>query len=172
MRRLDEIKCKDAGATRTRCRSVACAFLLCAAVLTPAHAQLVLFGGSGADWTVLTVAPDGAWGTATETYVNRAIATAIAQCRALSTRVLGCGAQLVTVQWGWALGQRCGEQNILTSGASLAAVLEDAHRRELELRRLYHSNMPNCRQLVLVAPDGSIKVPRPQAVVSENDEDR
>ena len=50
--------------------------------------------------TVLTLATDGAWGTATETSVGQAIAFAIRDCKAMSQRVLGCGAMFTTVYAG------------------------------------------------------------------------
>jgi hypothetical protein len=135
---------------------------------TEAASQIGLAGASDADWTVLTIEPDGAWGTATEGSLNRAIATAIARCRVMSNRTLGCGAYMVSVQQGWALGLRCGKENILATGATLAGAAERAHRRELELRRQYYPELKTCRQLVVVGPDGSAKVPPPQAIVSES----
>ena len=42
------------------------------------------------DFTVLTMAPDGAWGTATDSRINRAIHLAITNCKAMS----GDGARL------------------------------------------------------------------------------
>jgi len=142
-------------------------------VLTsPARAQIRLAGASDADWTVLTIAPDGAWGAATEGYMNRAIAIAVERCRAMSRSKLGCGACQVSVQGGWALGLRCGRESILGKGATLADATESVRARERELRRSYQRDMESCRQLVVVAPDGSVKVPQPQAVVSDSSSER
>src|SRR5205807_3380739 len=74
------------------------------AISTTTRAEIRLVGASDADWTVLTISPDGSWGTATEGYLNRAIASAIERCRAMSRSALGCGAYQVSVQNGWALG--------------------------------------------------------------------
>jgi hypothetical protein len=147
-------------------------FLLGVGVASVAEAQIGLAGASDADWTVLTVAPDGAWGTSTEGYLNRAIADAIQRCRAMSRSTLGCGAYQVSVQAGWALASRCGRENILAKGATLAEATESARQRELELRRLYQPAMESCRQLVVVAPDGSVKAPEPQAIASDSSRGR
>jgi hypothetical protein len=133
-----------------------------------AGAEIRLTGASDADWTVLTIAPDGAWGVATEGYVNRAIANAVERCRAMSGSKLGCGAYQVSVQGGWALGVRCGQESILGKGTTLADATERVRERELELRTIYRRDMESCRQLVVVAPDGSFKVPQPQAVISDS----
>ena len=45
------------------------------------------------DFTVLTMYGD-AWGSATEPEIGRAIARAIANCKAMSGPALGCGASL------------------------------------------------------------------------------
>ena len=153
---------------RGRLRSVAWTLVLSIGLSSAAEAQISVAGASGADWTVLTIAPDGAWGTATEAYAGRAISNAIARCREMSTRTLGCGARLVSVQQGWALGLRCGEEIILETGATLSEATESARRRELELRRLYYPKLPSCAQLVLVGPDGSIRVPQAQAVATDS----
>jgi len=75
-------------------------------------------------------------GTATEGSVNQAISGAIARCRSMSNRTLGCGAHQVSVQRGWAHAVRCSEENILATGATLLEATETAHRREFELRSL------------------------------------
>ena len=139
------------------------ALLLTLNVSTAAHAQIGVAGTSNADWTVLTVAPDGGWGTATDAYINEATSRAIAQCRSMSTRTLGCGARLVSIQGGWALALRCGNEDVLATGATLLEAAKHAHRRELELRELYHPNMASCGQLVVVGPDGFVKKAQPQA---------
>lgn len=141
-------------------------------ISTTARAEIRLAGASDADWTVLTVAPDGSWGTSTEGNVNRAIADAIKRCRAMSGPVLGCGAYQVSVQGGWALGLRCGRETILAKGASLADAIESARKRERELRGFYQPEMESCRQLVVVTPDGSVKLPQPQEIASGSSWDR
>jgi hypothetical protein len=169
---LDHSQSKAGNAPKGLWHSVVGAVVLILSVSTAADAQINLSGASDADWTVLTIAPDGGWGTATEGSVNQAISGAIARCRSMSNRTLGCGAHQVSVQRGWALAVRCSEENILATGATLLEATESAHRREFELRNLYHSKIRSCRQLVLVGPDGSVKVPQPQAVASDSSSDR
>jgi len=172
MRRLDPAKAKGGRAPKGRWRAVACTLMLGFGAPSTASAQIGLAGASDGDWTVLTVSPDGAWGTATEEYLNRAIANAIARCREKSNRALGCGAYMVSVQRGWALGLRCGTENILATGVSLADTVERAHQREVELRTFYHPEAERCRQLVVVGPDGAIKTPQPQSIASGSRRER
>ena len=135
-------------------RVVALAFAMCASL--PAASLGQVGAVSDANWTVLTIAPDGSWGAATEQFVNRAIVNAIARCRAQSGPRLGCGANLVSVQGGWALGLRCAGQNILASGLTLADAVEDARYREQLLRRHYQPEMASCRRIAVVDPEGSV----------------
>ena len=65
------------------------------------------------DWTVVTMSPDGAWGSATEPSVSRALAKAIGNCKAMSRREIGCGAVSRAIQGGWILATRCGDTNIV-----------------------------------------------------------
>ena len=136
-------------------RVVALALAMCASQSVASLGQ-VGAAMSDANWTVLTIAPDGTWGVATEQFVNRAIANAIARCRAQSGQWLGCGAYLVSIQGGWALGLRCGGQNILASGATLAEAVEDARYREQLLRRHYQPEMASCRRIAVVDPEGTV----------------
>ena len=63
-------------------------------------------------WTVLTMAPDGSWGTATDILTSRAIARAIGNCKAMSQEKIGCGAYFTTIRAGWSLGITCGSQKM------------------------------------------------------------
>lgn len=110
-------------------------------------------------WTVLTVAPDGSWGAATESMSNRAIANAIAECRFKYRAEVGCGGHQVAVQQGWIVGLRCGKENILAAGRSQAEADWSAMRGENELRRLYVPDMPPCRRIVTIDPRGMIDEP-------------
>lgn len=111
------------------------------------------------DWTVLTMAPNGAWGAATSHSINRAIAAAIANCKMEYQREIGCGGILTSIQTGWSLGIRCGRENILVTGKTLAEAEQAAMRREIELRGLYMPAMPACRRVVTVDPRGAIIMP-------------
>ena len=109
-------------------------------------------------WTVVTMSPEGAWGAATETMSNRAIANAIADCRFRSGAMIGCGAYMTFVQRGWSLGLRCGNENIVVAARDLADAELAASRRETELRDLYVRDMPQCRRVVTVDPRGAVIV--------------
>ena len=126
-------------------------FIATSLVATPAIAD--------DDWTVLTMAPNGAWGAATSFSINRAIAGAIANCKLEYQREIGCGGMLTSIQAGWSLGIRCGRENFLATGKTLAEAEQAATRREIELRGLYVPTMPACRRVVTVDPRGAIIVP-------------
>ena len=111
------------------------------------------------DFTVLTMAPDGSWGVATETFINRAIARAIDNCKAMSGTELGCGAYFTSIRAGWSLGICCGRENIVVGEKFLADAERRALRREAELRAHYAPNMPDCVRVVTVDPNGTIVTP-------------
>jgi len=114
------------------------------------------------EWTVLTMAPDGSWGVATDLFVNRAVAEAIRMCRARSGKQLGCGAVLTSVQAGWSLGIRCGEENILAADRYLESAERIAREREMELRYDYEEpDLAPCRRVVAVNPEGRVITPEP-----------
>jgi hypothetical protein len=116
------------------------------------------------DYTALTMAPDGAWGTATARYPNEAIAGAIARCRAMSTSKSGCGAYLAMVRAGWSFALRCGEHVILVAERARDDAERIATRREDELRANYAPGMPSCRRIVTVGPDGRVIEPKTDGV--------
>jgi hypothetical protein len=111
------------------------------------------------DFTVLTMAPDGSWGTATDPRINRAIFLAISNCKAMSEAELGCGAYLTTVRGGWSLGIRCGGENIIVADRHLAEAEQRAHWREADLRERYVRDMPPCVRVVTVDPNGAVVGP-------------
>lgn len=112
------------------------------------------------DFTVLTMAPDGAWGTATDARINRAILLAIESCKAMSGASIGCGAYMTTVRGGWSLGIRCGRENIVIADRDLAQADDRARAREADLRERYVPGMPPCARLVTVDPNGAIVLPQ------------
>lgn len=111
-------------------------------------------------WTVLTMAPGGEWGAATDISTNRAIAGAIAHCKAMSQSDIGCGASFTTIRAGWSLGIRCGRENIVVAARTLAGAEQAAVTREIELRQFYVSDMPSCRRVVTIDPHGTITAPQ------------
>jgi hypothetical protein len=135
------------------CRRIAIGALALLASVSLACAQIRLVGASDADWTVLTITPNGAWGAATDGALNQAIAGAIARCRAITPEG-GCGAYQISVQRQFAIALLCGRETILAAGATLDDARRGARKREQALRRDYHADMQGCRQVALVAPDG------------------
>jgi hypothetical protein len=111
------------------------------------------------EFTVLTMAPDGAWGAATDSQVNRAISLAISNCKAMSGAALGCGAYQTTVRGGWSLGIRCGRETIIVADRDLAEAEHRARKREIELRTQYVPDMPPCVRVVTIDPNGAVSLP-------------
>jgi hypothetical protein len=110
------------------------------------------------DWTVVTMAPDGAWGSATEPSVGQALARAFANCKAMSGMKLGCGAQSRAIQAGWIVAARCGDRNIVVAERRLADAERAARERETDLREHYAPDMPPCRRVLTVDPRGRVMV--------------
>jgi len=104
-------------------------------------------GASDDNWTVLTMAPDGAWGVATDAAVNQAIARALSSCKTRSRTEIGCGAYSTAIRSGWSLGIRCGRNNIVVSANELADAERTAGERERVLRQNYVPDMPPCRRV-------------------------
>src|SRR5262245_28638308 len=119
---------------------MACALMVGVCAEHPASA--------GDDWrtdvTVLTIAPDGTWGVATDDLVAHAIALAIADCKRKYRRDIGCGHRLTSVRAGWSLAFRCGNENIIVAERNLADAEQLARRQEVELRAVYVPDMPAC----------------------------
>ena len=142
--------------------AVACAVVLGLTVSSPLLAQsasqqhLPYGAPDDESWSVLTMAPDGSWGAATETWVNQAIARAINNCKAMSRAALGCGAYLTSVQAGWSLGLTCGREIIVVADKILPEAEQAAHGRMLELRHHYVPDLPSCVRVVTVDPYGRI----------------
>lgn len=111
------------------------------------------------DYTVLTIAPDGAWGAATERYINIAISRAIEMCKRRS-KSLACGAYFSTTRGGWLVGLLCGDRNIIAAGSSLPDAEGRAGEREATLRELYAPDMPPCVRIVTVDPNGAFIRPK------------
>ena len=139
-----------------RCLHIALAgmSLAAASAVSPVAAQ----GIADDDWTVLTMAPDGSWGAATGP-INRAIANAVANCKIAYQREIGCGAVLTSIRTGWSLGIQCGRETIVVADKTLANAEQAATRREAKLRQHYVPDIPPCRRVITVDPNGSIIMP-------------
>ena len=110
------------------------------------------------DWTVVTMAPDGSWGSATEPSVGQALARAIGNCKAMSGTKIGCGAQFRAIQAGWIVATRCGDRNIVVAERRLADAERAARKRETDLREHNAPDMPPCRRVLTVDPRGGAMV--------------
>jgi hypothetical protein len=111
------------------------------------------------DFTVLVIAPDGTWGTATEPSYGRSLAKAIANCKSKYGHEIGCGYRSTSIREGWSLVLRCGDENIIVAAKTLHTAEQAAIDSELRLRRDYKPEMPPCVRVVSVDPDGRIIAP-------------
>ena len=107
-------------------------------------------------WTVATIAPDGSWGVATETYIYQAIAGAVSDCKRMSRQETGCGAQLKAIRAGWIIAMRCGIANIMAAEENIEAAQDAAADHERALRLVYAEEMLPCVRVITVNPHGSI----------------
>jgi hypothetical protein len=110
------------------------------------------------DFTVLTVFNE-AWGVATDPDINRAIAHAIANCKAMSGPELGCGARFTSVRAGWSLGIRCGRETVIAADKDFSEAERRAAWREADLRAHYQPQMPACVRVVTIDPTGRSVTP-------------
>jgi hypothetical protein len=124
---------------------------------TPLPAQMNLEWTK--DVTVLVIAPDGTWGTATEPSVHQASAKAIANCKSKYRHDIGCGYRSTSIRAGWSFVMRCGRESIIVAAKTLHAAEQAVVNSELALRRDYYPDMPPCVRVVSVDPDGGIIAP-------------
>jgi len=108
------------------------------------------------DWTVVTMAPAGSLGVATAATAGQAIAQAIRSCKTMSRQSIGCGAESRAVRAGWIVAMRCGTRNIIAAEALLSDAERAAADREAEMRRLYAPDLPPCRRVLTVDPQGGV----------------
>jgi hypothetical protein len=113
--------------------------------------------------TVLTLARDGSWGTATDSDTGQAIAAAIRDCKAMSRPVNSCGAMFTTVFRGWSLAVLCGDETIVVAASQRSEAERMAVAREAELRLVYRRDMPPCARVATVGPDGAVVAPQREA---------
>jgi hypothetical protein len=150
-------------------QATACAISIGVAAVGAGSAQTALspnpplLAQTNAEWTkdvtVLVIAPDGTWGTATEPSIGRALAKAIANCKSKYRHEIGCGYRSTSIRAGWSLAMRCGQENIIVAAKILHAAEQAAVDSELNLRRGYKPDMPPCVRVVSVDPDGGIIAP-------------
>lgn len=135
---------------------------LCAIGLISPILASVEVAASDPDWTldvtVLTVASNGAWGTGTSGRSSAAIAAAIGDCRQRAAvnggTGGGCGARQVYSRNGWLLAYACGERMFAVSGRTLTEARIAAVAQELDWREVHRLDIPACRLVVAIGPDG------------------
>jgi hypothetical protein len=122
--------------------------LLCALLLgTPTQSV-----AADDDWTVLTMARDGAWGVACQGSQWQAMAEAIRFCRSMAgaSRASDCGASFATTRGGWIVANLCGYYKVLATGATLDEAETEALNREISLQQQFVPDLPPCRRMVTI----------------------
>ncbi|MGH8430993.1 MAG: hypothetical protein ACREUF_11370, partial [Solimonas sp.] len=112
------------------------------------------------EWTVLTVAVNGAWGVSTARRQTEAIAGAVRRCQMRSTDPSDCGAELIAYRTGWALAILCGHHRILVSDGDREEVEAAAYERIAALKQASASSLPRCRRVLTVDPVGTVTTVR------------
>jgi hypothetical protein len=160
---------KEEVTMRRLIQATACAIGISIVGVSASSAQLAsspnppLLAQSNDEWmldvTALVLAPDGTWGTATESTPAQALAKAIANCKRKYRGEIGCGYRSTFIREGWSLVLRCGDENIIVAAKTLHEAEQAAVYSELTLRRDYKPEMPLCTRIVSVKPDGRVIAP-------------
>jgi hypothetical protein len=127
-----------------------------AAILLSAAPSALAQAGPDPEWTVLTVAHNGAWGVSTARSQGEAIAGALRQCQARSPEPADCGAELIAYKVGWALAILCGDRRVVVSAGSLDEAEQAAYERIAALKRACPTGLPPCHRLLTVDPAGAV----------------
>jgi hypothetical protein len=106
--------------------------------------------------TVVTLARDGSWGVATAGSTGEAIATAVRACRAMAGAPTDCGAVFTTTHGKWVVANLCGDHQIIVGASTSEDAEAIAREREIETRRTYVRDLPPCRRVLTVDPDGAV----------------
>jgi len=133
------------------CSSNRLPILLCALVLR--FSECVAWDH---DWTVVTLARDGSWGVASHSSQPQAMAEAIRRCKATARDANDCGAHSAAAKGGWIVANLCGGYKLIATGISLTDAEQEALNREISLQLFYVSDLPPCKRVVTVDPDGTI----------------
>ena len=137
-----------------------CALVAGLAVLLVPAPPLWAQAGADADWKVLTVAGNGAWGLSTARSQGEAIAAAVQQCQLRSAGQDDCGADLVAYRIGWALAILCGDHRVLVSAGDLDEAETATDQRLAALEQSEPDGLPECRRLLTISPVGGITTDR------------
>ena len=120
-----------------------------------------------ADWVVLTVAQNGAWGSATDATRGVAIASANRACRQTAgTRGGDCGSSFTTTRAQWSLAYACGDTTYIVTGKSPGDAQRAAINTEIEFRQVQGMDLALCSLLVAIGPDGQPDLKRAQSEIA------
>ena len=107
------------------------------------------------DWTALTVASNGAWGSATNASRTTAMMEAMTQCRERAGGSSGCGSHTTTVRDAWTVAYACGAETFIVTAHTFREAHFAAINQEIELRDHERIEMGDCRRIVAIGPDGA-----------------
>jgi hypothetical protein len=125
-------------------------FVLATARPVPAAAE------SFDEWTVVTLARDGSWGAGTADTQGTAIASALRKCNAMSGQRSDCGAEFTAIKKGWTIGLLCGDHRVLAASTDRVAAEQAAEARRSFIATLYGADLPPCRHILTVDPEGFV----------------
>lgn len=108
------------------------------------------------EWTVVTLAREGSWGAGTADTQSTAIASALRKCNAMSVNGSDCGAEFTAIKNGWTIGLLCGNHRVLAASADRVAAEQAADARRMYLASLYGGDLPPCRHILTVDPEGFV----------------
>jgi hypothetical protein len=127
---------------------------LCAVLLTVSRCI-----ASEEDWTVVTLSRNGAWGVASASSQPVAMAAAITSCRVMASATSECGAQFRAARGEWVIANLCGSHKVIAVGRSLDDAEREALNFEISLQLVYAPDLPPCKRVVTVDPNGAVVRP-------------
>jgi hypothetical protein len=143
-------------AGKARSLLLACGFLI-ATVAGAQAAEAPAVQDWEHDWIVVTMARDGSWGVGAGRSTTIAIAEAIHRCKLMAGGPSDCGAEFVSLRNAWALGLHCGTHSIMVTGEDQADAEAAARFAATDLRLYHVPDLPPCRQVLTVYPNGAVR---------------
>ena len=112
------------------------------------------------DWVALTVARNGTWGSAIHSNLTWAMMQAIKECSRKSGPIGNdCGSEITTVRAAWSLAYACGDDTFIATGETTGESRIAAIHRAIDLRQIFGFELPACKLVVGVGPDGQTPPP-------------
>jgi hypothetical protein len=109
------------------------------------------------DWIVVTMTRDGSWGVGSGRSTTLAIAEAIRRCKLMAGGPNDCGAEFVSLRNAWALGLHCSTHSILVTSDDQADAEAAARFAVTDLRLHHVPELPPCRTMLTVDPNGAVR---------------